>query len=270
MTPTEAAIQHHSEIDLRYTWNAASVFPTVAAWEAEYDAVAAALPSLAAFQGHLAEGAAALSVTLEAVQSLARRVGILAVYAGMDYAVDTGNQPAAKRYGRVQGLRGQLAAASAFVGPELLAIGEESVRGWLAGDPQLAYLKHYVDNLFRKQAHMRSAEVEELLGSLAAPFANVEMTASMLTDADFKFPGATGSRREHAAGDAGHAGQDPGGRRPGGATHRLGRLHGYLPGLQKHPGGEPADLRQIQRVLDACVGVMPPRWRWRWPSTTPR
>ncbi len=192
MTPTEAAIQHHSEIDPHYTWNAASVFPSVEAWEAECDAVAAALPGLAAFQGHLAEGAAALSATLAAVQSLARRVGILAVYAGMDYAVDTQNQPAAKRYGRVQGLHGQLAAAMAFVGPELLAIGEETVRGWLAEDPQLAYLKHYVDNLFRKQAHVRSAEVEELLGSLAAPIANVEMTASMLTDSDFKFPGATG------------------------------------------------------------------------------
>jgi oligoendopeptidase F len=192
MTQTEATILHHSEIDPRYTWNATSVFPSVEAWEVEYDAVAAALPSLAAFQGHLAEGAAALSATLEAVQSLARRVGILAVYAGMDYAVDTQSQPAAKRYGRVQGLSGQLAAASAFVGPELLAIGEEAVRGWLAGDPQLAYLQHYVDNLFRKQAHVRSAEVEELLGALAAPFANVEMTASMLTDSDFKFPGATG------------------------------------------------------------------------------
>ena len=139
MTQTEATILHHSEIDPRYTWNATSIFPSVEAWEVEYDAVAAALPSLAAFQGHLAEGAAALSATLEAVQSLARRVGILAVYAGMDYAVDTQSQPAAKRYGRVQGLSGQLAAASAFVGPELLAIGEEAVRGWLAGDPQLAY-----------------------------------------------------------------------------------------------------------------------------------
>ena len=84
MTPTEAVIQHHNEIDPRYTWNAASVFPSVEAWEAEYDAVAAALPSLAQFQGRLAEGTAALSATLEAVQSLARRVGILAVYAGMD------------------------------------------------------------------------------------------------------------------------------------------------------------------------------------------
>ena len=35
MTPTEAVVQHHSEIDPRYTWNATSVFPTVEAWEAE-------------------------------------------------------------------------------------------------------------------------------------------------------------------------------------------------------------------------------------------
>ena len=125
-------------------------------------------------------------------QALKRRVYKLYVYAGMDYAVDTQNQPAAKRYGRIQGLAAQLAAASAFVGPEILALGEATVRGWLAEEPRLAYLQHYVDNLFRKQAHVRSAEVEELLGSLAAPFANVETTASMLTDADFKFPAATG------------------------------------------------------------------------------
>ena len=47
-----------------------------------------------------------------------------------------------------------------------------------------------IDNLLRKQAHVRSAEVEELLGLFAAPAANVETTYSMLTDADFKFPAA--------------------------------------------------------------------------------
>jgi oligoendopeptidase F len=193
MANTETVIPSHSEIESRYTWNAASVFQSVEALEAEFDAVVAALSGLAEFQGHLADGAAVVSAALDAVQSLARRVGILAVYAGMDYAVDTQNQPAAKRYGRAQGLSGQLAAASAFVGPELLAIGEDTVRAWLIEEPRLAYLKHYVDNLFRKQTHVRSAEVEELLGLLVAPFANVETTASMLTDADFKFPAAAGS-----------------------------------------------------------------------------
>jgi hypothetical protein len=72
-------VPQHSEIDPRYTWNAASVFSSVEAWEAEHDVVAAALSSLAEFQGHLAEreasswdGAAAVFTTLEAVQSLAR------------------------------------------------------------------------------------------------------------------------------------------------------------------------------------------------------
>jgi oligoendopeptidase F len=192
MTPTEAAVPHRSEIDPRYTWNAASVFPTVEAWEAEVERVAGDLAGLQQYAGHLADGPATLADALDASQALKRWVYKLYVYAGMDYAVDTRNQPAAKRYGRTQGLAAQLAAASAFVGPELLALGEATVRGWLAEEPRLAYLQHYVDNLFRKQAHVRSAEVEELLGSLAAPFANVETTASMLTDADFKFPAATG------------------------------------------------------------------------------
>ena len=103
---------------------------------------------------------------------------------------NTNDAAAAKRNGRVQGLWGQVMAAIAFLDPELLAIGEATLRKWLAEEPRLAYLGHYIDNLFRKQAHVRSAEVEELLGLFAAPSANVETTFSMLTDADFKFPAA--------------------------------------------------------------------------------
>jgi oligoendopeptidase F len=47
--------------------------------------------------------------------------------------------------------------------------------------------------LFRKQAHVRSAEVEELLGMLADPFSGVSATARVLTDADFQFEPAIAS-----------------------------------------------------------------------------
>ncbi len=270
MTPTEAAIPHHNEIDPRYTWNATSVFPAIEAWEAEYEAVAAVLPGLVAFQGHLAQGAAALSATLEAVQSLARRVGILAVYAGMDYAVDTQNQSAAKRYGRVQGLSGQLAAASAFVGPELLEIGEDTMRGWLIEEPRVAYLKHYVDNLFRKQAHVRSAEVEELLGSLAAPFANVETTASMLTDADFKFPAATG-----LDGGAQPVTQGTLDKILAGADREARRTawEGYMDTFLAHKNTLASNLLTSVKYNVFSMrarGDTPPRWRWPWRSIIPR
>ena len=269
MTPTEAVVQHHSEIDPRYTWNATSVFPTVEAWEAEAERVAGDLAGLQQFVGHLVDGPATLADALDASQALKQRVYKLYVYAGMDYAVDTQNQPAAKRYGRIQGLAAQLAAASAFVGPEILALGEATVRGWLSEEPRLAYLHHYVDNLFRKQAHVRSAEVEALLGSLAAPFANVETTASMLTDSDFKFPGATGldgSAQPVTQGtlDKILAGADREARRTA--------WEGYADTYLAYKNTLAANLLTSVKynVFSMPRGVMPPRWRWRWLSTTPR
>ncbi len=183
-------IPAHSDLDPKYTWNAPSVFPSVEAWEAEYASVGQDLASLRPYQGRLAEGPDLLSGAMMLVQSLMQRVYKLYTYSGMDYAVHTTDQAAAKRSGRIQSLAGQAMAAAAFLDPELLAIGEATLQRWLAENPQLAYLGHYVDDLFRKQAHVRSAEVEELLGLLADPFGNASMTHSMLVDADLKFPSA--------------------------------------------------------------------------------
>ena len=56
--------------------------------------------------------------------------------------------------------------------------------------------EHYFDDLFRKQAHIRSGEVEELLGMLADPFSGVSLNESMLTNADFQFKPARSSTGE--------------------------------------------------------------------------
>ena len=68
-----------------------------------------------------------------------------------------------------------------------LAIGKEVLEQWLGNTPAFAYLQHYIDDLFRQQAHIRSTEVEEILGMLSDPFASTRMTANLLTNADFRF-----------------------------------------------------------------------------------
>ncbi len=181
----------HNEIESKYTWNAPSVFPSDEAWDAEAASVAQDLAGLKAYQGRLADGPGVLVEAVAAVERLMQRVYKLYTYASMAYAVNTTDQAATKRNGRAQGLFGQAAAASSFLDPELLAIGEPTLRRWIAEEPLLAYTSHYMDDLFRKQAHVRSAEVEELLGLLADPFGNAGMTQSMLADADFKFPPAS-------------------------------------------------------------------------------
>ncbi len=187
-----ASVPPRSAIAPEFRWNAPSVFPSAADWEAELAAIAADLPRLRAFEGRLAEGPATLAEAFGVLEDLYRRVNIVYMYATMTYSVDTTDQAAAAMVGKAQGLYGQALAAQAFIDPELLAIGEDTLRGWLAANPEIAHLDHYLHNLFRQQAHVRSAEVEEVLGMLADPFGGSNNTYGMLTDSDLKFPAARG------------------------------------------------------------------------------
>lgn len=184
---TTDTIPTRSAVDKKYTWNAESMYATPSAWEAEVKSILADIPGVKKYQGRLDEGPATLLEAFHAVEELLSRVTRVVVYAGFAYSVDTTDQFAAAMAGRAQGAFGQVAAANSFLNPELLAIGEKTLRKWLKDEPQLAPYGHYIDDLFRKQAHVRSAEVEEILGMLADPFGGPTTTASMLTNADFKF-----------------------------------------------------------------------------------
>lgn len=189
---TTAPVPSRSAITLEHTWNAESVFPTTADWEAELNTILAALPDFKAYAGRLGESAAVLADALALMDDLGRRASKVMFYAFMTYSVDTGNQEAAALVGRAQSMGGQARAAQSFVNPELLSIGEETLTAWIAEEPRLAHVGQYVADLFRQQAHVRSAEVEEVLGMLSEPFSGPEATARMLTDSDFVFDPAVG------------------------------------------------------------------------------
>jgi oligoendopeptidase F len=183
-----------SEVAREHTWNAESVFTSREAWAAEAQAIAAEIPSwVSRFQGQLGDGPDVLADWLESADAALRRLGKLYVYAGMEQAVDTGDQRAGAMLGQAMGIFGQALAATAFAEPEILSIGRETVMSWVASEPRLAIYAHYFENLFRQQAHVRSAEVEEVLGQIADPFASVERTMEVLTNAEMPFPPATAS-----------------------------------------------------------------------------
>ncbi|HET9588278.1 MAG TPA: oligoendopeptidase F, partial [Anaerolineales bacterium] len=124
------------------------------------------------------------------------RAAKVRVYASMSSAVDATDQQAAAMSSRATSALAQASAATAFVDPELLAIGETKLRGWLAQDPRMGLYEHYLNDLFRKQAHVRNAEVEELLGMLRDPFNSTSNTVNLLSNADFKFKPARDSKNK--------------------------------------------------------------------------
>ncbi|MHB1296358.1 MAG: oligoendopeptidase F [Anaerolineae bacterium] len=185
-----------SKVPERYTWDIASVFSNDEAWEAEMDRVKAMLPILAEFQGRLAQEAGVLAEWLAGQENLLRSLGKIYVYAYAYHEVDTADQKAAGRYDRAMGIYARCMATIAFGEPEMLAIGIPTLKQWVQSEPRLAIYAHYVDSLERRQAHVRSAEVEQLLGEVGEPFAIATEIHGILADADLTFRPARTTRGE--------------------------------------------------------------------------
>lgn len=195
---TEATtIPVRSETAPERQWNAGSIFPSPAAWQDAYQQVLRDLEQASEYRGHLGDGPEVLLAWFRDFETLYQRLGKVYVYAYMSYAVDTTDQEAAAMADQALGLLGRMLATISFADPELLAIGQAEIEQWLEDEPRLQPYRHTLDDLFRKQEHIRSAEVEELLGMLSDPLMTVRSTFDALADADLQFrPAHTGDGEE--------------------------------------------------------------------------
>ena len=184
---SDRTIRTRDEVPAKYTWNAPSVFESPEAWQEAFEALTVALEDVDRYRGHLCDGVAVLADALDLLDALSIQAGKLSVYSTMSHAVNMEDQDAAKMSSQARGIWAQLAARTAFLEPELLAIGQETLEQWICDEPRLSKLGHFVDDLFRKQAHIRSAEVEEILGMVGDPFSGAQSIAGILTNADFEF-----------------------------------------------------------------------------------
>jgi oligoendopeptidase F len=176
-----------SKVDKKHKWNAESVFPSDAAWEKEIGQILRDVGKVRQYQGRLAEGTAVLLEAQNIANDLLSRAQTAYMYAGFSYNVDTTNQKATGMIGKAQGMFGQVLSAVSYIEPEMLAIGSEKLNEWMAENAGLAAYRHAIEDLFRRQAHVRSAEVEEILGMVSDPLNGASNSTSMLTNADFKF-----------------------------------------------------------------------------------
>jgi len=188
------SIPARSKVNKKYTWNAESVFKSSKQWEAALKTVLKDVPSVKKFEGKLGQNPATLLKGMQAIEALMSRAQTIYMYAQFAYAVDTTNQASAAMVGKAQSMFGQVFAATAYLNPELLKIGRKKLETWMKQDKKLAIYRQSIDDLFRQQAHVRSGEVEEILGMLADPFGGPSNSTSMLVNADFKFTPATDSK----------------------------------------------------------------------------
>ncbi len=192
MTNT-TALPSRSEVPIEQTWDLGSIFPTPADWESACSQLAGMLPGLMAYQGHLGESPKKLLEFIQLYQDAGTLIGKINVYASNAYAVDTIDQAAAARNGQGRSLMAKFGAAVAFFDPELMQIGFPRLRQWMQDEPRLAFFAHYMERLEKRQAHVRSGDVEEVLAMVNDPFFAATSIYNALNNAELTFDPAIAS-----------------------------------------------------------------------------
>jgi len=184
-------IMKRHDVPAEHKWDLDGVYPTVEAWEADYAKVEAMLPSLTQFQGKLGESSQTLLKALQIRDELSQVMDQVIVFANMKQDEDTANSTYQALAARSYSLGSKVGAAAAFLTPELLAIPTETITEWLATDSGLAVYRHELEDTLREKAHVRSAEVEELLAQMGEVGHAPSDIFGKLNNADIKFPKIT-------------------------------------------------------------------------------
>jgi oligoendopeptidase F len=176
-----------SELDPAYTWNLEALYPNEQAYLEGYAIAERDIEKLKSYQGRLSQSAATLADFMDEYWRLVARLQKLSLYANLPVSVDQGDQEARARAGHYQSLAVRWSTATAFMQPELLSLGPENIARFTAEDDRLAHLGRYFEKLEANRGHVRTQEVEDVLGRVGDPFGAAERAYNSLANGEIPF-----------------------------------------------------------------------------------
>ena len=176
------------EVPVEKTWRLEDIFATDKAWDEEFAAVSALVEDATKFSGHLGESSATVLQALQSRDEIYERAMKLYTYAHMRYDQDTTNSFYQGMNGRIQSLAATLSSALSYITPELLALDEATLEGFVKENEALGLYKQHLAELALERPHTLPKEQEALLAQLAEVTGASAQTFGMLNNADLVFP----------------------------------------------------------------------------------
>jgi len=171
-------------------WDRSDLFPDVAAWDAARAQVEADADAFADCKGRLGESSKVLAECLSRYFAISKDGGRVWVWASTGAATDNRDAEADARRGAAGQMWSRTSEATAWVEPELVALGSKQLNKLLKAPATKDY-RVFVRDTLRSAEHTLSEREEGLLAAagpvLSAPF----KTFNMLTTADMTWPTVT-------------------------------------------------------------------------------
>ncbi len=186
MSTQQDTIPSRQEVSAGDTWNLTSLFADDAAWEQSFSEFKDRIPEIGRFQGTLATSVDHLFACLEFMTRIETTAEKLGVYAHLRLSEDAGDSKNQERFARYVQAATQMAALASYQSPEIQAIPEVRMNGFL----QQGILREYripLNKLLRYRPHILSEPEERLLAMQEEANQTAHKSFSALTDVDMEF-----------------------------------------------------------------------------------
>jgi oligoendopeptidase F len=172
-------------------WNLADLYPTPDAWSDDARKVEAQLSELSACAGHLGDSARRLKDCFDLQSDILKRFYRLTVYSSELQAEDTGKPESLALRQRAQVLGSKLSEATAFVNPEILAVGAAKIHGYERQEPGLAIYRQSFDDILRAAPHTLDSAGEAIVASFQLAARQSSAMYGIFSNADMPWPTVT-------------------------------------------------------------------------------
>ncbi len=169
-------------------WDLTPIYPDGEAWERDLERLSSAPGSVSAYRGRLSEGPEVLMACLDTYYEGLKRFYRVSSYASMRFHEDTRVGATAEMEQRAHLAGTALAEAASFIDPEILEIGEQTVRAWIADKSGLRVYAHTLDDTLRRAAHTLTPGEEAVIATAGLVTDAPYSVYGMLANADMPWP----------------------------------------------------------------------------------
>jgi oligoendopeptidase F len=155
-------IPDRKDIPHDHQWDLTALFQSDADWKAVFVEVEQEMESYADYQGRLGDSVAVCLAAIEFHLSLSRKMEIIYTYAHLKSDEDKSNQFYLGMHQRALNILTRLSELASFMTPEIQALRDEVIDGYLADDTMAEY-HFYLQKMLRHKPHTRSESEEQIL-----------------------------------------------------------------------------------------------------------
>ena len=179
---------NRDEIPTEFKWNLDDIYSSWTDWENDLTNLKSKMDKIVTFKGKLKES----PENLLHVQQLNDELGILSYkvyrFPQLSRDLDTRNQQMGANLQKVQAMFAEFNVATSWINPEILEIPWDTMKKWLDENPSFEPYRFGIEELYRQQTHVLTADKEELLSYFSRVNASPSDIYSNLTTADIDFP----------------------------------------------------------------------------------